>query len=363
MNVWRWLGLSLFLCGVVCLIGTTKFPNFASAQDKKTSTKTDDKKTDDKKASTTSAEKGKEPAKTTTEEAKPTPPAGGALQFKAFDPKSKFYQVQKTVTKQKMTVMNQPITQNQEQTFVIEWAAGDKDKAGNYVVTQTIKGIEMEINIGGNKISYSSRKEEPKNPMTEFFNQLKNSPLNYTISPDLEVKSVDNSKDFIKKLGDINPQMQSLLNTILSEEALRKMAEPTWWAFPAKGDLSKKSWTKESKLSLGPIGNYDSKFTFTNNGEKDGKVEIGIESTLTYSAPSDNKGLPFVITKADLKSEGGKGKAIFDKAKGRFEHSEITMKLGGTLTIEVSNMTATVTLEQEQTAISDTSDANPWEKK
>jgi len=221
----------------------------------------------------------------------------------------------------------------------------------------------MEIVIGGNKIAYSSRKEEPKNPMTEFFNQLKNTPLTYVISPKLEVKSVENSKDFIKKLGDINPQMQSLLSHILSEDALKKMAEPTWWAYPPDGDLSKKTWTKESKLSLGPIGTYDSKFTFTNNGEKDGKVEIGIESNLTYSAPSDNKGLPFVITKAELKSESGKGKAIFDKTKGRFEHSEITMKLNGKLWIEVSNMTAEVTLNQEQTATSDTSDANPWEKK
>jgi len=128
MNVWRWFGLSLFLIGVVTLLGTTKFPSFASAQDKKstsTATKTDDKKS-------TTAEKAKETPKKTeepkksTEPSKETPPSGAKLQFKAFDKGAKFYQVQKTVTKQEMTVMNQPIKQNQEQTFVIEWVGGDK---------------------------------------------------------------------------------------------------------------------------------------------------------------------------------------------------------------------------------------------
>jgi hypothetical protein len=364
MNVWRWFGLSFFLIGAVCLLGTTKFPSFAVAQDKKTSTAT---KTDDKK-SAAPAKKTEEPKKTEapkkTEEPKKTetPPSGAKLQFKAFDPKSKFFQVMKTVTKQDMTVSGQTIKQNQEQTFVIEWEGKDK-KGNDYVVAQTIRGIEMEINIGGNKIAFSSRKEEPKNPMTEFFNQLKNTPLTYVISPDLKVQSVENAGDFIKKLGDINPQMQSLLKVILSEDALKKMAEPTWMAYPPDGDLSKKTWTKESKLSLGPIGSYDTKFTFTNNGEKDGKVEIGIDSTVTYTAPTDAKGLPFVITNAKLTSTSGKGKAIFDKAKGRFEKSDLTMKLEGKLSIEVSNMTAEVTLNQEQTATSETFDANPWEKK
>src|SRR5262249_48956871 len=145
--------------------------------------------------------------------------------------------------------------------------------------------------------------------------------------PDLEVKSVENTKEFIKGLGDINPQMQSLLNHILSEDALKKMAEPTWYAFPPKGSLAEKKWTKKSELNLGPIGKYTTTFNFSFDSEKDGKVKINIDTSLEYSAPSDNKGLPFVITKAELKSESGKGHAIFDRAKGRFEHSEITMKL------------------------------------
>jgi len=370
MNVWRWLGLSLFLLGAVCLFGTTKFPSLAVGQEKKgtpTATGTPSPTPEVKKGTPTATptvEKAKTETPKKPDEVKPeVKPAGDALVFKAFEPGKKIYQVQKTVTNQKMTVMNQPIDQKQEQTFVIEWATADKKDKENYVVTQKITGIEMEINIGGNKISYSSRKEEPKNPMTEFFKQLQKTPLTYKISPDLEVKEVENTKEFIKNLGDINPQMQSLLNHILSEDALKKMAEPTWWAFPAKGNLAEKKWTKKSELSLGPIGKYTTNFTFTFDSEKDGKVKINIETNLEYSAPADNKGLPFVITKAELKSESGKGHAIFDRKTGRFDHSEITMKLNGKLWIDVSNMSTEVTLNQEQTATSDTYDTDPWEKK
>jgi hypothetical protein len=195
----------------------------------------------------------------------------------------------------------------------------------------------------------------------------KESVLTFTISPDLTVKSIEGRDKFIKSLIDMNPQMQNLLKAILSEDALKKMAEPTWWAYPKDGVLPAKdaTWTKDATLALGPIGNYKTTFTFANKGEAAGKVDIGIKTKLEYTAPTDKGGLPFTIQKAELKGDNGEGKAIFDRQKGRFESSTLTMKLSGKITIEVGNMTTDVELNQDQEATSTTRDALPaeWEAK
>jgi hypothetical protein len=297
------------------------------------------------------------------EVAKPAPVGDGELKFLAFDKEKtkRFFQEQNTVTKQKMTVMGQEVVQDQDQTFLIEWTPKDKS-AGNYVVEQQIRGVDMTITIGGNKIKYDSRlgdDKQPKNPMTDFFGQLKNNKLEFTITPALKIEKIDHRDKFIKDLGAINPQMNTLLQAILSEDALKKMAEPAWYAFPEGGKIpGSKTWDKQSELDLGPIGKYNTKFDFKHVETKGDKDKIDITAKLEYTPPTKEKmaGLPFIIHSADLKTESGTGHAIFDRAKGRFESTEITMRIKGTLKIEVGNMKTDVTLEQTQTAKSKTSD-------
>lgn len=303
----------------------------------------------------------------TKPEVKPEVKPAGAdvLPFKAFLPDTKpFYTIQTTKTEQKMTVLQQEVKQNQEQTFLILWTPKAKDK-DNWVVEQQIKGVKLDIDIGGNKIKYYSPEKNPKNPMTDFFDQLQKQKLTYTIDPaKMAVAKVDGRDDFIKGLSDINPQMRSLLTAILSENALKKMAEPTWWAYPTDGKFTKdRKWEQSSDLDLGPIGKYKTDFTFTVKSVKaDGsEATVDITTKLTYTAPGDEKkqGLPFVIKSAKLTGEGGTGTAIFNGAKGRFEKTDLKMTLTGSLEIEVGNMTTTVNLTQTQTATSDTKDEEP----
>lgn len=442
MNVWRWLGISIFLLATVCLLGTTKFaaPE-ASGQGKDDAKKVEISANPDKatvKAGETKSvdvtlKRGKDAAKEVTLTAEVDPkdkgvtvkvdpkvagdkkdakltvettskadgeykitiksksegsadaaatvaisikkaevvqplPAGDKLPFNAFNPGKTFYQEQMTKTKQTMTVMGQKVEQKQNQTFMIQWTPKEKDKDGNYVVVQKIVGVKMEIDIGGNKISYDSTLKNPKNPMTDFFEALMKEELTFNITPELTVKSVEGRDKFVKNLIDINPQMAGLLKAILSDSALKKMAEPTWWAYPAGGIVAKdQKWTKDATLELGPIGNYKTDFTFTYKGEKAGKDTIGISTKLTYTAPALDKtgGLPFVIQKADLKGDNGEGVAVFDRTKGRFESTKMKMDLNGTITIDVGNMTTTVTLDQNQDASSVTRDELPadWKAK
>jgi hypothetical protein len=356
------LGISVFLLGIVCFISEV---NHADGQDKDKKDKAadvgKDKKADegkDKKADEGKDKKEeKKPETKQPEKVEPkTTISGDTFEFKAFKGKP-FYQVQKTTTSQKIKVMSQEVTQDQSQTFIIQWTP--KEKVGNdYVVVQKIVGVKMTIDIGGNKISYDSTvPNQPKNPMTDFFVQLMKQELTFYITSDLKVSKIDGREAFIKALQDINPQMKTLLDAILSTEALTKMAEPTWWAYPKGGSATKgQTWSEKSKLDLGPIGTYNTVFDFTYAGA--GKVDI--KTKLDYTAPTKKEGLPFIIHEAKLTSDNGTGDAIFDMQKGRFSSTKLDMKLTGDLKIEVGNMTTTVSLSQTQSATTETFDENPW---
>ena len=308
------------------------------------------------------AEVAKTPDKTP-----PTTTGGQKSKFSAFDPekqKKPFYTEQTTKTTQKMEVNKQTVTQEQMQTFLIKWTPKPMaDK--KWVVEQQIEGVKLKINIGGNNIDYDSTAKNPKNPMTDFFEQLTKQPLVYTINPDkIAVEKIEKRDEFIKGLSDINPQMRSLLTQILSDNALKKMAEPTWYAYPEDETFAKdKKWTRTSELDLGPIGKYKTDFDFTVKSIDGDKATIDIKTKLTYTAPTDDKkaGLPFVIKSANLTADSGTGTAVFDMKAGRFEKTDLEMKLKGTLTIEVGNMTTTVELDQTQKASSVTKDDKPGE--
>jgi hypothetical protein len=294
------------------------------------------------------------------------------VEWKAFDKGSVFYQVLTTKTVQTMKVQQMDVKQEQNQVFYIKWTGHDKVE-GNWVVSQQIIGVKMDIDIGGNKISYDSTDEKaPKNPMSDFFEALTKpgAELKFHIKPgDFKVQKIEGREEFIKKLSSTNPQIDALLKSILSESALKQMAEPTWAAFPneeaKKSEAYKKnkSWDASSTLNLGPIGIYTFKNTYT-WGDKE---KIKIESKLEYKEQTDPKmkeGLPFTIKAGRLDGKTkGESYAIFDKDKGRFKESKIDMELKGQLKIDIGGMETTVDLDQTQVSSVESRDDNPIEQK
>ena len=65
---------------------------------------------------------------------------------------------------------------------------------------------------------------------------LVGSEFTLTVSADGKVTKVDGREDFVKKLTSANPQMGPLLQQILSDDALKQMADPTFAAVPNNAD-------------------------------------------------------------------------------------------------------------------------------
>jgi len=381
MTVWRWCVSLTLLAGIVFLAG---IPSSAQDKDKASDKASDkaavkdkaeapkDKKSDDAPKDKTEAAKDKKaddapkdkkvddapkdkkaddgPKKTADE------PKGTPAEFKAFDPKSgPFYQTVTTTTKQSLKVQGQGVDQTQKQTFVLKWTP--KERSGDdYVVQQEIVAVAMNINIAGNEVTYDSKAQnQPKNPMTEFFQALVGSTLTLTVDKELNVKKVEGADKLIEKLSQGNKQLEPLLKSILSEDALKQMAIPSWGAYPTTG---KKTWDRTSDLKLAGIGTYKTTYNYTQEG--DDKVKI--DAKLVYSAPSgENRGtLPFTIKDgSSLTTKNATGTATIDKAKGRIAKSDMTLELEGTLKIDVAGMDTDVALTQSQTTSVESSDTAP----
>lgn len=294
--------------------------------------------------------------------------AGGdkdKLEWKAFDKEgASFYQEMTTKTDQTMKVQGMEVKQTQQQTFYIKWTTVKVEK-DTWVVEQEITGVKMKIQIGGNQIDYDSEaKDQPNNPLTDFFKALKGSKFKLTINRGtMKVDKIEGRDVFVKNLAKANEQLKPLLEAILSEEALKQMTDPTFAVIPEKGVIpASKKWDNGAAgatLNMGPIGKYVTKYQYEYKGQNKDKLdEIKVDTSLTYEAPKDTTGsnLPFKITKADLKSKKGSGTVLFDREKGRIKSSTMELELDGKLTIEIAGMPTEVDLNQTQTSTLTTTD-------
>lgn len=278
-----------------------------------------------------------------------------------------FYQTMETKTDQTMKIMGNDVQQKQNQKFYFSWKPIKID-GSKATIEQEIIGVAMDIEIGGSKISYDSTKDTTaNNPLGDFFKALVGS--KFTVDIDLstlKVGDVGGRAEFIKKLTAANPQMKQLLEQILSQDALKEMAEPTFAVIPTKPEAKGGKWQRKSTLSMGPIGTYNNTYNFELLGVEGDVARIKVETVLEYKEPGDAAGaggLPFKIKSAKLTSSNPSGLVVFNRKTGRLDRSESKLTLKGDLSIEIGGQTTTVTLSQTQESTITTSDTNPVQKK
>jgi len=310
-----------------------------------------------------------------------------AAQDRKFDLKLKnekgeftpFYQEMTTDVTQIINVQAQPLTQKQKSTFWYKWNPIKEEKVKDgaedvtkWTVEQIIEGLEMDIDISGNPIKYSSKGDAPGssgNPgLLDFFKNLKDTKFTVTLGKNYKVEKVDGKDAFIQKLGAGSPQMDALLKKVMTDDALKEMTDPTYKLFPDGPKKPNDKWEKSTKLNLGPIGSYDLVYKLTYVGpDKDGpykdKDRIKIETVINYTAPADAaaEGLLFRIkqgSKLGSDPTGSEGYAIFDPKAQRIEFAEIKIKLKGELIVTIGGTDTKVELTQEQTTTIKTKDTS-----
>jgi hypothetical protein len=312
---------------------------------------------------------GAAPAKTEPAKTTPAPAAASEVELAWKFAKDKvLFQKLRTLTEQKMKVMNTNVDQKQEQEFVFSWKVEDID-ASKIVLVQKIESVVMKITISGNEIKFdSTAKDAPDNPLASFFKPLIGSTFKLTLDPNtMKVVKVEGREEFVKRLSDANPQMKTLLSSILNDEQLKLMSEPAFTLVPDKGKKVKKDdkWQRTGTMKMGPIGSYAATYDYTYDAvEKKDNANLHkvlLKTTLKYTPPEakDAAGLPFKINSGSLETKDASGTVWFDAENGRVAESQMTVKLSGKLNVTVSDQAADVDLDMTQTTYTSTHDKNP----
>jgi hypothetical protein len=315
-------------------------------------------------------DKGKDKKEEKKEEKKEDKGSGGGdkvtLKWK-FDKDKTFFQKMVTKTVQTMKVMNNDVNQTQNQTFYFSFKP-TKVENDKVTIEQKIIGVAMDIEIGGSKINYDSTKDTTaNNPLGDFFKALVDSTFTIELdTKDLKVTKVEGRDAFIQKLVAANPQMKPLLEVILSTDALKEMAEPTFAVVPNRDAAKGEKWKRTTKLDMGPIGKYENEYNYALEGSDKDAAKIKVDTVLNYKEPGEvagQGGLPFKIKSAKLKSSNPVGEITFSPSKGRLEKSNTKLELKGELSIEIGGQATKVELSQTQESSIETSDQDPLPKK
>lgn len=290
-----------------------------------------------------------------------------------FEKDKAFYQKLSTKVEQTLKVQNgSDVPLKHELTFYFKWTpvTVEKDKV---VAKQQIEGVAFKLDIAGQTLEYDSTKADlsgaSTNPgLADFFKNLVGSEFTVTFGKDMKVEKVDGRDEILKKLATVNPQMETILKQVLTDEALKEMTDPAAGVTPGGEKAVNDKWEKTGKLSLGPVGSYDRKFEFTYKGkdpEKKDLDRIEVKPTLNY-APTAAAGdtLPFRVKGGKIETKEVKqGVILYNPKTGRVEQVRINVVLQGDLDVTIQTTETKVALYQDQKTELDTSDTSLLPKK
>ena len=286
-----------------------------------------------------------------------------------FEANKAFYQKVSTKVDQVVKVQGgADLNLKHEQTFLFKWLP-TKLEAEKWTVKLTIEGAILKVDIASNPVNYDSTADQPaagNNPgLADFFKNLIGTEFTITYAKGMVVEKVEGREDFLKKLGTSNPQMQELLKKLLTDEAMKEMADPTAGLMPgadkAAGIAAGETWEKKTNMPLGPIGTYDRTLSFKYVGkdtEKKDLDKVEVTAKLLYKAPNaDADGLLFRIKGATLDTVDPKaGTFLFDSKLGQIVTGTIAVRMSGKLNVTIGTTETEVQLVQDQTTTLETSD-------
>jgi RNA polymerase sigma factor (sigma-70 family) len=293
----------------------------------------------------------------------PRPPAdakkgaGVTLRWK-FEEGRPFYQEVTTQTQMTMKFMNNDIRQAQTQTFVFSWTPVEKD-GDAWVLQQKIEGMRMELDTGGNKITYDSSGEgTANNPLADFYKALVGAELRVTLDARGQVEKVEGRERLVEKLGAAHPGLRALLPQVLSEGALRHTAWASFVALPGRRVRPGDSWTAVGQADMG-MGKCRVQYKYTYEGQEGKLDRIRVEATLDEQPTGE--GTPFNIKAGKVRSKGT-GTLLFDRARGRAVSLRMEQKLEGKLTVASGEREAPMEVSQTQRIIVRTTDTSPVQR-
>jgi hypothetical protein len=273
-----------------------------------------------------------------------------------------FYQKTVSETSQKVTVSGNEVAITQKHTLLYRWTPVRRLADGSWLVKQKVQSLQFDLDMGGSKITYDSTKGG-ENPLADFFKSWLDTELTLTISPHRTITRVEGHKALLEKAAKADPQTKGLLESMLSENALKETARTLFGGLPGKPVKPGDRWVKESKTELPGMGGYLHRTQYVFEGpDADKKLaRVAVTDKLKHIAADSTKGgeLPFKVAGSEFKKAEATGTIWINLSKGRTERSQMTMRLSGRMTIEIGGQKTDIDIDQTNKTTMTISDVSP----
>jgi hypothetical protein len=243
---------------------------------------------------------------------------------------------QKTITSVKGGP--QDIKSTMSQTIDMEWVVKDISADGLASLTQTVTRVRSKIESAFGAFEFDSKEaKDPEGPiaagLVPLLRALVGAEFSFKMNAQGEMSDVkvpEKVLESIKKSGSLGGNAGKF-----SEDGMKNMVVEAGLAFP-KEDLEKgKSWTRESKISMLPIGTmiHEKVYTYQGPETKEAKnlERIDLVTKIDIQlAPGNNIDMK-------VQSQDGKGSFLFDNAAGRVAESTVREKIEMVFTLKVGD--------------------------
>ncbi len=209
------------------------------------------------------------------------------------------------------------------QTMHMGWDVKTLAAGGNYVLSQVIERIRVEMEANGqDSVVYDSGKEEiPDDAMVRslanVFSRIVNREFVITMAPTGSITDVKIPEDMLETLK----AAAAGTPTDLDEKTLKQMLSQTSVILPSKPVATGDEWNSRQTVELG-FATLRMEATMTYKGiDPDGLAIIEYTPKVTLQP---KKNAPVQIT---LKNSQGAGKVLFDKDRGRIVRMQLNLRM------------------------------------
>ena len=232
--------------------------------------------------------------------------------------------VQKTETTMKLAdgrTGGSKVTQNSD----IRWTVESVSPEGVAELTQTIDRVRVRMDsvAGQPPFEYDSASTEPPpegaaaSQLVPVFKALAGLKCTLVMDPRGEIRDVRIADAVVQSLEKSFP---GGLGHLFSKESLKNMVGQSSLIFPEEDLEKSKTWTEKARTPVPQLGTMitDKTYTFQGPDAADPalvRLDLDIKTTLEPTPDS--------AIELEMKKQDGKGKFVFDKAKGRIVSSNI----------------------------------------
>ncbi len=244
---------------------------------------------------------------------------------------------------QTIGVLGQNQEMNQTTTTVTKYDVLDAADGG-LTVKQTIHKVDIRGNVPG---------------VDAQAGKMKGATLTFKLDKDMKVTAVEGYDAYIEQISGGDDNLAKVLKSASSEENVKVTVDDLFNPGPGKPVKTGDKWTRDTKLPLGPLGVFALNARYTLDALDGATAKVVFDADATFTAGKGGDGLPFQITKGELKADKYDGTLNFDTATGRLKETSQSVKLGGSLTVSAMGNEIELTFKQELKANSTVTDKDP----